>query len=48
MLIKRAYTKHQFLRMAETSRFGACQMALSPIGFEARFAKPVRIVAAAS
>lgn len=46
MLIKRAYTKDQFLRMAETSRFGACQIALSPIGFEVRFSKPLQIVAA--
>jgi ubiquinone/menaquinone biosynthesis C-methylase UbiE len=48
MLIKRAYTKDQFLRMAETSRFGACQIAISPIGFEVRFSKPVQIVAASS
>lgn len=46
MLIKRAYTRHQFLHMAETSRFGACQIALSPIGFEVRFSKPVQIAAA--
>ena len=45
VLIKRAYTKHQFVRMAETSRFGACQIALSPIGFEVRFSKPVQIAA---
>jgi hypothetical protein len=48
MLVKRAYTKDQFLRTAETSRFGACQIAISPIGFEVRFSKPVQIVAASS
>jgi ubiquinone/menaquinone biosynthesis C-methylase UbiE len=46
LLIKRAYTRPQFLHMAETSRFGACQIALSPIGFEVRFSKPVQIAAA--
>jgi ubiquinone/menaquinone biosynthesis C-methylase UbiE len=46
LLIKRAYTRPQFLHTAETSRFGACQIALSPIGFEVRFSKPVQIAAA--
>jgi ubiquinone/menaquinone biosynthesis C-methylase UbiE len=42
MLIKRAYTQEQFLRMAAESRFGACQISLEPIGMEVRFAKPAR------
>ena len=46
LLIKRAYTSPQSLHMAQTSRFGACQIALSPIGFEVRFSKPVQIAAA--
>jgi len=46
MLIKRAYTKDQFLRMAKTSRFGACQITLAPIGFEVRFSKRLQIAAA--
>ena len=48
MLIKRAYTKEQFLNMAEQSRFGACQIRVSPIGYEVRFSKPPQLVAAAS
>jgi ubiquinone/menaquinone biosynthesis C-methylase UbiE len=40
MLIKRAYTREQFLRMAEQSSFGACQITVSAIGFEVRFRKP--------
>jgi ubiquinone/menaquinone biosynthesis C-methylase UbiE len=44
MLIKRAYTKQDFMRMAEQSRFGGCQISLSPIGFEVRFTKSVRPV----
>ena len=47
-LIKRAYTKEQFLNMAEQSRFGACQIRVSPIGYEVRFSKPPQLVAAAS
>src|SRR5262252_3809418 len=40
MLIKRAYTKEQFLRMAQGSRFGACEIKLASIGFEVQFTKP--------
>jgi ubiquinone/menaquinone biosynthesis C-methylase UbiE len=40
MLIKRAYTREQFLRMAEQSGFGACEIAVSGIGYEVRFRKP--------
>jgi len=42
MLIKRAYTREQFLRMAEQSCFGACQITASAIGYEVRFRKPPR------
>ncbi len=41
-LIKRAYTRDEFLRMAGESRFGTCQITPSPIGFEVRLAKPSR------
>lgn len=40
MLIKRAYTREQFMQMAGESRFGACQIISGPIGLEVRFAKP--------
>ena len=42
MLIKRAYTKEDFIRMAQESRFGSCQIKAVPIGFEVRFTKPAR------
>jgi ubiquinone/menaquinone biosynthesis C-methylase UbiE len=45
VLLKRAYTRGEFIRMAENSRFGACQISGRGIGFEARFTKPVRAVA---
>jgi ubiquinone/menaquinone biosynthesis C-methylase UbiE len=45
MLIKRAYTRDEFMRLAEQSRFGACQIQTGPIGLEVRFAKPVHAVA---
>ena len=44
MLIKRAYTKEEFIRMAEESRFGSCQINTGPVGFEVRFTKPARTV----
>jgi len=40
ILLKRAYSKDEFVRMARQSRFGACQIKISTIGFEVRFAKP--------
>lgn len=40
VLVKRAYTKDDFIRMAEQSRFGTCQIMASGIGFEMRFTKP--------
>jgi ubiquinone/menaquinone biosynthesis C-methylase UbiE len=48
MLIKRAYTKDQFIRLAEKSRFGSCQFDVGDIGFEARFTKPLDIPAGIS
>ena len=42
MLIKRAYTREEFLGMAEQSCFGACQITASAIGYEVRFRKPPR------
>lgn len=39
MLIKRAYTQEQFVRMAQESRFGACQISTGPIGLEVRLVK---------
>jgi ubiquinone/menaquinone biosynthesis C-methylase UbiE len=45
VLLKRAYTKEEFIGMAEQSRFGTCQINLAPIGFEVRFTKPARVAA---
>ncbi len=42
LLIKRAYTKDEFSRMAEQSRFGTCQIQVSPIELETRFITPAR------
>jgi len=39
VLIKRAYTKDAFIRLAQESRFGSCRMELGPVGFEARLTK---------
>ena len=36
VLLKRAYTKDQFLQMAKQSRFGACRIKTSTTGLEAR------------
>lgn len=42
-LTRRAYTRDQFERMAQQSRFGTCAINANSIGFEVQFAK--RIVA---
>ncbi len=42
MLLKRAYTEDDFVRMARQSRFGGCRATVSSIGIEVRFTKPVR------
>jgi hypothetical protein len=47
MLVKRAYTKDQFLQMAEQSRFGACQINAAPLFLEVRLAKPTPAIAEA-
>jgi ubiquinone/menaquinone biosynthesis C-methylase UbiE len=44
-LVKRAYTRDEFSRMAEQSRFGTCQINAGPIGFEVRFTKPTHVAA---
>lgn len=38
-LIKRAYTRQNFLEMAKRSRFGACRVETGPIGFQVHFEK---------
>ena len=48
MLIKRAYTKDEFRRMAEQSRFGTCQIQVSPIELETRFTKPAHVAVGVS
>jgi ubiquinone/menaquinone biosynthesis C-methylase UbiE len=41
MLLRRAYTKDEFIRMAEQSPFGTCQVNnVAPIAVGARFTKP--------
>jgi ubiquinone/menaquinone biosynthesis C-methylase UbiE len=48
VLVKRAYTKEEFSRMAHQSRFGTCQINVDPIGFEARFTKLAHVAAGTS
>jgi ubiquinone/menaquinone biosynthesis C-methylase UbiE len=48
MLIKRAYTKEQFTRLAEQSRFGTCQIKVGPIALEVSFAKTAHTASAIS
>ena len=45
VLLKRAYTKDEFVRMAEKSRFGTCHIKDGPLECEVRFTKPTRVVA---
>jgi ubiquinone/menaquinone biosynthesis C-methylase UbiE len=45
VLLKRAYTRDEFIHMAERSRFGTCEINFGAIGFEVRFTKPARAVA---
>jgi ubiquinone/menaquinone biosynthesis C-methylase UbiE len=40
VLVKRAYTTDDFVRMAEQSRFGSCHINVALIGLEVRFTKP--------
>ena len=39
LLLKRAYTKDDFQRMARESSFGSCTVSAEGIGFEVRFKK---------
>jgi ubiquinone/menaquinone biosynthesis C-methylase UbiE len=41
VLLKRAYTQDQFIRLAKNSRFGSCRIDISGIGLQVRFRKPV-------
>jgi ubiquinone/menaquinone biosynthesis C-methylase UbiE len=45
VLLKRAYARDEFSRMAERSRFGSCQINSGPLRFEVRFTKPTSVVA---
>lgn len=45
ILIKRAYTREEFARMAQQCRFGACQIHAEPVFLEVRLAKPAKILA---
>jgi ubiquinone/menaquinone biosynthesis C-methylase UbiE len=47
VLLKRAYTRDEFVEMAKRSRFGACQIKGSTIGFEVRFTKPSAVAVGA-
>jgi ubiquinone/menaquinone biosynthesis C-methylase UbiE len=47
MLIKRAYTGSDFVRMAHESRFGGCELKASAIGYDVHFAKPAHVAAVA-
>jgi hypothetical protein len=38
--LKRAYTKDGFVRMAEESGFGTCQVNTTPVALEVQFTKP--------
>ena len=40
VLLKHAYRKDEFVQMAHQSRFGACQITVSTMALEVRFAKP--------
>lgn len=40
LLLKRAYTKDDFKRIAQSSQFGKCEITVGLIGFQVRFAKP--------
>lgn len=42
LLMKRAYAREDFVRMAQQSRFGSCLITVVPIGFEVQFMKPIR------
>ena len=39
VLLKRAYSRDDFIQMSKQSRFGSCQIKTSTIGFEVQFSK---------
>lgn len=43
VLLKRAYTRDEFIRMAAQSQLGICQIDCAPIGLEVRLTKPSRV-----
>jgi ubiquinone/menaquinone biosynthesis C-methylase UbiE len=43
LLLKRAYTQEDLMRMAAQSRFGTCQIKADSISFDARFRKPLNV-----
>ncbi len=45
VLIKRAYSRDEFIRMAEESRFGTCEIHPGQLGFEVRFTKTAQVQA---
>lgn len=45
VLLKRAYTKQEFVRMSEQSRFGACRIESNGLGMAVRLAKAAARVA---
>ena len=47
MLLRRAYTRDEFCRMAEQSGFGGCEIRVNTIGLKVRFTKPARVAAGA-
>jgi len=48
LLLKRAYTRGDFTRLARESRFGDCQIEADSVGFEVRFTKPEQVQAGAA
>jgi hypothetical protein len=46
VLLKRAYTKGEFMRMAGKGRFSSSEINVGLIGFEVRFVKPARTTVA--
>jgi ubiquinone/menaquinone biosynthesis C-methylase UbiE len=47
MLVKRAYTRADFLRMSSQSHFGGCEVSENAIGYQVNFAKPAQVAVVA-
>ncbi len=45
VLIKRAYSRDEFIRMAQQSHFGTCEIHRGQLGFEVRFTKTAHVPA---